>query len=67
MKNEAFFDFPINVEKELKSLGHKSWNESVKILEQIKTNSRDYFKFDMYVRSFKDFSHVFHKELADVS
>ena len=52
MKNEAFFDFPTNVEKELKSLGHKSWNESVKILEQIKTNSRDYFKFDMHVRSF---------------
>ena len=34
MKNEAFFDFPTNVEKELKSLGHKSWNESVKISEQ---------------------------------
>ena len=55
MKNEAFFDFPTNVEKELKSLGHKSWNESVKILEQIKTNSRE---FDMYVRSFKNFSRV---------
>ena len=36
MKNEAFFDFPTNVEKELKSIGHKSWNESVKFWNKLK-------------------------------